>query len=123
MKYAPYLLTALIVGILWFQHREIKSLSSDLAVATENVATLKENQEKIKNDIIQYEKDRNSFDIKISELESKNRTKKTGLDQMKGRESTLTKKPALTEKMINESFRKSADELSCSTGATERCVK
>lgn len=123
MKYAPYLLIALVVGILWFQHREIKTLSSDLGTATEKVEQLKKNQEKIESDLEQFKSDQAEHDKKTKELDTENRTKKTSLDKLKGRESTISKKASLTEKMINDSFKKSADELSCSTGATERCAK
>lgn len=41
----------------------------------------------------------------------------------KGREEILRAKPALTEKMINKSFDKFGDEISCATGDHTACSK
>lgn len=122
-KFAPYLLIALVIGAFVFQNYRISSLSEKLGASTQEIETLTKKQEKFENDLKTYKEDRREYGNRISELEGKNRTKKTELDKLKGRESTLAAKPELTEKKINESFRQSADELSCSTGATERCVK
>lgn len=123
MKYLPYLLIALVIGAFIYQNHQITSLSEALGTANQKVEQLITNQKKIKTDIDNFKRDQKDYDGRIQDLESKNRSNKTNLDKLKGRENTVLAKPELIEKKINESFKKSADSLSCSTGASERCVK
>lgn len=123
MKYLPYLLIALVIGAFIYQNHQITSLSEALGTANQKVEQLITNQNKIKTDIDNFKRDQKDYDGRIQDLESKNRSNKTNLDKLKGRENTVLAKPELIEKKINESFKKSADSLSCSTGASERCVK
>lgn len=46
---------------------------------------------------------------------------KRAVESFKGREAVLRAKPELTEKMINRSFNKFSDEISCTTGDTTPC--
>lgn len=46
---------------------------------------------------------------------------KRTVENFKGREAVLRAKPSLTEKMINRSFDKFSDEISCTTGDATPC--
>lgn len=121
MKFLPYILIALIIGAFVFQQHTISSLSSELGTSKEKIQTLENNQNQIKNDLDEYKKRKDGYEDKVKSLKSDNRKRKDDLNEKKGKEDLISQKPSLVEKQINDSFRKAANELSCNTGATERC--
>lgn len=120
-KIVPYLLVGLIVAAFVWQQNTITSLSEDLGVSSQQIKQLSESQKKMEKSISDFNAKRTEYDSKIKALDEKGRTKNNKLTDMKNRESVLAAKPGLTEKQINDSFKKAANMLSCSTGATERC--
>lgn len=120
---AVVVLVMLIVGGFIYQQKTITDLSKSLGAVSTQLETSTKNVEKLDESIKRVEKTQEEYSAKISDVDKNTRENKTQLDKLKDREKTLVAKPTLTEKMINESFRAAADELSCSTGATERCIK
>lgn len=123
IKYAPYLLIAVIAGAFWFQNSRIETLSGDLSTANEQVKKLKERQNNIDSQLEQFNSDKQYYDQRFSELEKTGRVRKSELDKMKKANVTDPAQQKEVERIINDEFKRTADILSCSTGAMERCVK
>lgn len=123
IKYAPYLLIAVIAGAFWFQNSRIESLSGDVSTAKEQVKKLKERQNNIDSQLEQFNADKKYYDQRFSELEKNGRVRKNDLDKLKKVNVTNPAQQKEVERIINDEFKRTADMLSCSTGATERCVK
>lgn len=123
VKYLPYLLIALIIGAFVYQNNKISDLSTSLGESSQKITNLENKQTQILSDIEAYKTAKSEYELKKRELESKNRQTKDDLNSKKGREDTILKNPSAVEKLINDSFKKAADDLSCNTGASERCAK
>lgn len=122
-KFLPYLLIALIIGAFVYQNNKISELSESLGESSQKITSLENKQSEILSDIDAYKRAKSEYDQKKRELEAENRRIKDELNSKKGREDTIIKNPSAVEKLINDSFKKAADDLSCNTGASERCVK
>lgn len=68
--------------------------------------------------------------LRVTELEQERdtarssfRVTKKELDELKGKQHIIAKKPGLVEIKINKSFSQFTSELSCTTGAQEQCKK
>ncbi|QHJ78833.1 MAG: hypothetical protein [Caudoviricetes sp.] len=109
----------LVFGI---QMGVMNNLSEKVGKYKESIDDLEKKQEQIQKDLQKYIDVKNSHETQIRELENDARQIKTNLDKKKERPKAFIAKPSLMEKKINEDFKKAADRLSCSTGATERCV-
>lgn len=120
-KILPYVLIALIVGAFAYQTYKISDLSEELGKSNQTIKVLEDKQKSLSNDLQQYKIDKQEFDSLKKSIISDNRKIKDDLNNKKGREEPLIKKSSLVEKQINESFKKAANALSCTTGATERC--
>lgn len=122
-KFLPYLLIALIIGAFVYQNNKISDLSESLGASSQKITQLENKQFEILSDIEAYKTAKTEYDSKKKNLEKENRMIKDELNNKKGRESTIIKNPKAVERLINDSFKKAADNLSCNTGASERCEK
>lgn len=117
------IIIASIFGFMIYQSSKIENLSNKLGQVVAENESIKNKFLSIDNDIKSFKEDKRMLDEKIKLIETDNRTTKAKLDENKKRSDVLISKPSLTERMINKSFKQATDNLSCTTGATERCVQ
>lgn len=124
------------IGVyIWYLHSEIGGYQEEITRYQE-IIELKNAQilqidslnEELSNTIKQYTQDLSEQTQARKELEQQNadlnkelRIKVTDIERAKGRQDIVWQRPTLVEKLLRRSWEDFVNQVSCESGATEKC--
>ena len=115
-------------GALWWQSLKIDDLNQTIKTQSNKISELNTANENMRATINNLESDIEAEKAKLAdvsdlnrEYEQKLRDSQEQLEQAKGRQEIVWKKPTLVQRMIRSNYSDFVNQLSCITGAKEKC--